>query len=180
VSSARSAPVRRPGSFREDLFYRLNVVPIHLPPLRDRPEDLLLLGRHFLARSARRHGVEEKVLSAAAAARLTQHPWPGNVRELENWMERVTILGEHREVQPEDLPGAPAGTAISLLEEVTSETLSIKQATRDIEKLLITKALNITGGKKFAASQLLEISERALQYKMKIYQIKETEKGISR
>ncbi|MBU1242266.1 sigma-54 dependent transcriptional regulator [Myxococcota bacterium] len=168
------------GTFREDLYYRLNVVPIHLPPLRERPEDLLLLARHFLTRSARRHGVEEKVLSPAAAARLTTHPWPGNVRELENWMERVTILCEHREIQPEDLPGAPAGNTPSLQEKVSAETLSIKQATKDIEKILIVKALKITGGKKFAASQLLEISERALQYKMKVYQIKESEKGTFR
>jgi len=173
------------GAFREDLFYRLNVVPIHLPPLRERPEDLLLLARHFLARSARRHGVEEKTLSPEAAARLTRHPWPGNVRELENWMERVTILVDQREIQPADLPGAPADAGADEVFSATKESgtgkgLSIKRAIRDIEKILITKALNITGGKKFAAAELLEISERALQYKLKLYKINYTAQDSSR
>ena len=180
AATARDLPAAvAGGAFREDLYYRLNVVPIHLPPLRERPEDLLLLARHFLTRSARRHGVDEKTLSPAAAARLTGHPWPGNVRELENWMERVTILCDHREIQPDDLPGALAENAPSAQEKILAETFSIKQAIRDIEKYLIAKALKKTGGKKFAASQLLEISERALQYKMRIYKINESEKGVS-
>ncbi len=169
------------GAFREDLFYRLNVVPIHLPPLRERPEDLLLLARHFLARAARRHGVEEKILSPEAAARLMRYPWPGNVRELENWMERLTILADRRELQPDDLPGptitpAEAPGASRTTQAPDSTSLSIKRAIKDIEKILITEALKITGGKKFAASQLLEISERALQYKIKLYKINYSEK----
>lgn len=171
------------GAFREDLYYRLNVVPIHLPPLRERPEDLLLLARHFLARSARRHGVEEKILSPEAAAGLARHPWPGNVRELENWMERVTILCDQREIQPSDLPFAGPGTGEAGEPgeaTVTSRGLSIKRAIRDIEKNLIIKALNFTGGKKFAAAELLEISERALQYKLKLYKINYTGSDSSR
>ncbi len=159
------------GLFREDLYYRLNVVPIHLPPLRDRQEDLPVLARHFLSLAASKHGVQEKVLAPDALWQLSDYSWPGNVRELENWMERVTILCDGEEIHPEDLPGYSVETPEKPFRKKEHETLSIKQAVRDIERKLITKALNITGGKKFAAAGLLEISERALQYKLKQYNI---------
>jgi len=168
------------GAFREDLYYRLNVVPIHLPPLRERPGDIVLLARHFLAKFARRHNVEEKTLSPGAIRRLEAHAWPGNVRELENWMERVTILTDRREITEEDLPLGNSGSGSFEDPEVLFyfpvQSLSIKTNSESLEQKLIQKAIEKTNGKKFAAAELLEISERALQYKMKQYGINEKDR----
>src|SRR5262249_60898171 len=108
-------PMIRQGSFREDLFYRLNVIPIVLPPLRDRREDIPLLAEHFLARFAQRQGRALR-LSAGATERLLRYAWPGNVRELENAMERLAILARDETIEPGDLPphigaGLALGTA---------------------------------------------------------------------
>jgi two-component system response regulator AtoC len=171
------------GAFREDLYYRLNVVPIHLPPLRERPGDIQLLAHHFLAKFARRHGVKEKTLSAGALRRLEAYTWPGNVRELENWMERVTILSDRMEIAEEDLPLGVQESEnrehASVLLYFPVRSLSIKSNIEEIEKILIRKSLEETKGKKFAAAELLEISERALQYKMKQYKINEKDKDFS-
>ncbi len=90
-------------TFREDLFYRLNVFPIHVPPLRERGDDHALLGAHFLVEACRRNNLESKRLSQAALERLRRHPWPGNVRELKNVMERLAILVDGPEVGEEDV-----------------------------------------------------------------------------
>ncbi len=168
------------GAFREDLYYRLNVVPIHLPPLRERPGDIVLLARHFLAKFAHRHKVAEKILTPGAMQKLESHSWPGNVRELENWMERITILCDHQEITEGDLPlGVPEVSVRETAEALfyfPVRSLSIKTETEELEKILINKSLEKTKGKKFAAAELLEISERALQYKMKQYKINEKEK----
>lgn len=171
------------GTFREDLYYRLNVVPIQLPPLRERTGDIQLLARHFLAKFARRYGVKEKTLSFSALQRLEAYTWPGNVRELENWMERVTILSDRMEITEEDLPLGIPESKIHEHQDVLFyfpvRTLSIKSNIEEIEKILIQKSLEKTKGKKFAAAELLEISERALQYKMKQYKINEKETDVS-
>lgn len=106
------------GRFREDLYYRLNVIPLHLPPLRERGGDVLLLARHFLNRFCQKKARPPLALAAQARRILAAYAWPGNVRELENVMERLSILVDDDVVQPEDLPqkileqvGDPGGTA---------------------------------------------------------------------
>jgi transcriptional regulator with GAF, ATPase, and Fis domain len=94
----------RTGRFREDLFYRLNVIPLHLPPLRERGDDILLLADYFLGRFCKLKQRKKMGLPAVSRELFLKYPWPGNVRELENFMERLSILCEHDEILPEDLP----------------------------------------------------------------------------
>jgi len=156
------------GRFREDLYYRLNVVPIHVPALRERVEDIGELAQFFVARCAERHG-RTVSLTAAAIAALEQQPWPGNVRELENMIERAVVLAETSPIDVDFLgtlmkirSSAPAGD---------DQELSIKKATRSLEQDLIRRALGMTQGNRTNAAKLLEISHRALLYKMKEYGI---------
>jgi len=158
------------GRFREDLYYRLAVVPLVLPPLRERPEDVPELARFFLARHAQRHGRPAVELTDDAAAALAAQPWPGNVRELENVLERALVLAEGPVVDVAFLssvmtmkPAAPPTP--------TDTELSIKKATRELEAGLIRRALGVTQGNRTNAAKLLEISHRALLYKMKEYGI---------
>jgi two-component system response regulator AtoC len=159
------------GQFREDLYYRLNVVGIRLPPLRDRPEDIPLLARHFLARGARlRPDAPVTGFSPAALEAMEGYRWPGNVRELEHAVERALVLCEGPEVREEDLPDelrAPRAPAARPPEG----TLSVKRATRAVEEQLIRQALERTGGNRTRAAELLELSYRALLYKIKEYGI---------
>ena len=174
----------RDGRFREDLFYRLNVVALAIPPLRERAEDIPQLARFFAQRHAARHGVGEVELSDAAAAALCRRPWPGNVRELENTLERAVVFadppaagaGGPRTIDvaalgadPDALDGdAAAGTAAG---PADAATLSIKKASRALEQDLIRQALDRSQGNRTNAAKLLEISHRALLYKMKDYGI---------
>ena len=156
------------GEFREDLFYRLNVVGLRIPPLRERREDVPSLAAHFLARFARlRPELPAPSFSPEALAALAAHRWPGNVRELEHAVERAVVLAEGPVIGEEDLPdavryGPPA-------EPAASGDLSIKRGTRDLEARLIRAALERTGGNRTRAAELLEISYRALLYKIKEY-----------
>ncbi len=159
------------GRFREDLYYRLNVIPIELPPLRDRAEDIPQLARFFAERHATRHGRAGVELSDDVLETLQQQPWPGNVRELENVLERALVLSDGPAV---DL--AFLGTVMNVRAAVvTTDTelseLSIKKATRDLEADFIKRALVVTQGNRTNAAKLLEISHRALLYKMKEYGI---------
>jgi two-component system, NtrC family, response regulator AtoC len=162
------------GQFREDLYYRLDVVGLRLPPLRERTGDVPALARHFLGRFERlRPDAPIAGISEEAMAALQAYRWPGNVRELEHAMERAAVLCEGPLVREEDLPevvrGAPAATppAVALPEA----TLSIKRATRAVEEQLIRQALAQTGGNRTRAAELLELSYRALLYKIKEYGI---------
>ncbi len=156
----------RTGRFREDLFYRLNVLPISIPPLRDRPDDIPALIASFVERHRRRHGAAAE-LSVDAVAWLRRRPWPGNVRELENTVERALVLAEH--------PVIDGGFLEQLLAGHTGGAggvaLSIKKATRSLEIDLIRRALEVTRGNRTTAARLLEISHRALLYKIKEYGI---------
>ena len=156
------------GRFREDLFYRLNVVPVTIPPLRDRAEDIPQLARFFAQRHAARHQRGEVLLSDIAIEALVRQPWPGNVRELENVIERALVLGDGPAI---DLPFL--GTVMTVLPAATptDAELSIKKATRTLEQGLIRRALDVTSGNRTNAAKLLEISHRALLYKMKEYGI---------
>ncbi len=159
------------GDFREDLYYRLNVVGIRLPPLRERPGDIPLLARHFLGKYARlRPDRPVAAISDAALEAMQAYRWPGNVRELEHAIERAVVLCDGPEIGEEDLPDklrepAPAAPPVTL----PDGSLSIKRAARAVEEQLIRKALERTGGNRTRAAEILEISYRALLYKMKEY-----------
>jgi two-component system, NtrC family, response regulator AtoC len=162
------------GAFREDLYWRLNVVAVRLPPLRDRRDDVGALADHFLARCARlRPELSGLALSPEAREALVAHRWPGNVRELEHAIERAVVLADGPVIREEDLPDtvragpAPGRPAVTLPEG----TLSVKRAIRDVEEALIRAALERTGGNRTRAAELLELSYRALLYKIKEYGI---------
>ena len=168
------------GEFREDLYYRLNVVNVRVPPLRERPADIPLLARAFLSRFNRELNREPPVLgfSPEAEALLSSYSWPGNVRELENAMERAVLLAEGEQILPRTLPerlwaappqvSAPPPTPTRPPAE---GNLSLKQAIRDLEESYIRAALRRTRGNRTRAAEVLEISHRALLYKIKEYGI---------
>ena len=157
------------GSFREDLYYRLNVLELELPPLRDRTEDIPLLVEHFIVRhnEAMRTGVTG--VSPRAMDMLMQYGWPGNVRELENVVERALVLSESDLIEVDALPAVIRDSRDGLRAIFDSDELSIKKATRAIEIILIRRALEHTGGNRTAAAKCLELSHRALLYKIKDY-----------
>lgn len=155
------------GNFREDLYYRLNVIEIRLPPLRERTADIEPLALHFVRKYAERFGKSVKGLSKEALRTLKGYAWPGNIRELENAIERAMILEENELIRNETLPiGALSSTP---QEAGADEGLSIKKAQARLEKELIKKALEKTGNNRTRAASLLDISHRALLYKIKSY-----------
>ncbi|MBN9683157.1 MULTISPECIES: sigma-54-dependent transcriptional regulator [unclassified Corallococcus] len=166
------------GDFREDLYYRLNVVNLTLPPLRERREDIPLLAHAFLHRFNRDLNREPPVegFTPEAEALMTAYAWPGNVRELENAMERAVLLAEGTHIAPNSLPEklwaasapAPAGTAAPLQ---AGSDLSLKRAIRELEESYIRAALRRTKGNRTRAAEVLDISHRALLYKIKEYGI---------
>jgi two-component system, NtrC family, response regulator AtoC len=192
IVAATNRPLDRAvaeGRFREDLYYRLAVVTVSLPPLRDRPDDLPLLVRHFLDLHGKRLGVQVEGVDRDAMDALQSYSWPGNVRELENVLERALVLTEGPRLRFEDLPprvrdgggapvGAPAagearteGTAFPEVGPDGEEDLSVKRRGARLEAELIRKALRRTGGHRGKAARLLDLSDRALRYKIKEYGI---------
>ncbi|MBN2194494.1 MAG: sigma-54-dependent Fis family transcriptional regulator [Polyangiaceae bacterium] len=159
------------GRFREDLFYRLNVLPIHVPPLRERREDIPLLVDHFVHRNNGRLGTAIRGLDAEARRLLYEYSWPGNVRELENTVERAMVLTEGDLVTAVDLPERVREARDPVQMQLASGELSVKKTSRIIEEILIRRALTKTKGNRTRAAELLEISHRALLYKLKDYQI---------
>ena len=170
------------GGFRADLFYRLNVFRIHVPPLRERPEDIAPLADQLLAAHARRIGKAIQPLDRAVLDALRAHGWPGNVRELENSLERALILARGPSITVDLLPfgvapaaaarGAEPNPVESEIEvEPGAADLSIKRRGRALEERLIRLALVRTAGNRTRAARLLELSPRALQYKLKEYAI---------
>ncbi len=156
------------GGFREDLYYRLNVIEIALPPLRERPGDIDKLARHFTTLYAKKFRKEVKGLSPEALEALQKYTWPGNVRELENVIERAMILEEADLIEKSSLPmGVSSPRADSSM--ASSVGLSIKKAHEAMERDFIKRALEVTKNNKTRAAELLEISQRALLYKIKTY-----------
>ena len=153
------------GRFRPDLFYRINVVAIALPPLRSRPEDVPDLVQHFVARGAARLGLPASGISPSAMRVLAEHSWPGNVRELENAIERALVLSEGERIEVSHLPDLAAPRD----DTASGDTLSIKVKTSELEKSLIQRALERTRGNRTHAARLLELSHRALLYKIRAY-----------
>jgi two-component system response regulator AtoC len=160
------------GRFREDLFYRLNVVQLKLPPLRERAGEIPALAARFLERHAARLGLPARRISPAAQELLFRYRWPGNVRELENALERALVLSEEEEIEPDALPdvvkraGAKPEPVPSALDP---DDLSVKRGQRVLEAELIRKALERTGGNRTRAAEMLELSPRALLYKIREY-----------
>ncbi len=161
----------RTRQFREDLFYRLNVLPIHLPPLRERADDITLLVEHFIQRHNRRLGTGIQGVTPEAERMLLSYKWPGNVRELENTIERAMVLAEGDQITDKDLPNRIQQSRDTIHMTLASGELSIKKTVRVIEEELIRRALEKTGGNRTLAAKHLEISHRALLYKIKSYGI---------
>ncbi len=162
----------REGTFRSDLYYRINVVRIHLPPLRQRTEDIPPLTRHFIERFAKQLGINVTGFEPAAMKALLGHPWYGNVRQLENVVERAMVLAESATIRPDDLPDFVCNPEASIegpMDVLPADELSIKKQTADLERRLISRALQVTDGNRTKAAELLELSYRALLYKIRDY-----------
>lgn len=163
------------GRFRDDLYYRLNVVAIHIPPLRERVEDIPVLVDHFIEKHNKRLGLDVRRVEPEALRCLVSAPWRGNVRELENCVERAIVLTDTGVIDLDSL--APHVRVLgeasprSLVVSLDDDNLSIKQRSRELEIALITRALKRTGGNRTHAAKILEISHRALLYKLKEYSL---------
>ena len=155
------------GRFRDDLFYRLNVVHLVIPPLRDRAEDVPLLANHFIEAFNGRFEKRVRRIEPPALKALLRFEWPGNVRQLENVMERAVLLAEGDSLALADLPEAVRDSTNAA--PIDDEDLSIKARTAALERSLIEKALERTGGNRTQAAKLLEISYKALVYKIRDY-----------
>ncbi len=160
----------RQGNFREDLFYRLNVIPLHLPPLRERKQDIMALVGHFLEKCCRLMGRPTMTIGKRALEALEDYAWPGNVRELENLVERMVALTEDDTIRLEDLPAvmcsqghAPGDVSL----ELTERGLDMVSAIADIERKLISQALVLSNGVKAQAAALLGINRTTLVEKLK-------------
>jgi len=161
------------GAFREDLFYRLNVVPLVLPPLRERKGDIMLLADHFLKYYAAQYRKNITGFSAGAMELLMRHPFPGNVRELEHAVERAVVMGRHDEVVPADLPEEIGGGVDERLEAIQNvqghERLT--KAMREFERQYIMRVLEEANGNKTLAAKLLGVSRKTLWEKCKMLEI---------
>ena len=158
------------GRFREDLYYRLNVVPIHIPPLRERKEDIPLLVEHFLSKISN----QPRKFSSGAMRMFLGFPWKGNVRELENVIERTALLTEKEEITPADLPNEILGytTDTKEIPELTEAGIDIDAIIGDIEKKYLLKALEKSGGVKKEAAKLLNLSFRSFRHRLSKYKTK--------
>jgi two-component system response regulator AtoC len=161
----------RKGTFREDLYYRLNVLTIKLPPLKQRSEDIPLLCRHFIHRFNKILGKDVKGLTPDAMAQLLQYQWPGNVRELENVLERAMVIADDSQLLAKHLFLEQIQDGRDIQTPAVFEGLSLKNAQKVVEKDLITRALQETRGNRTRAARLLEISHPSLLSKMKAYEI---------
>ena len=160
----------RNGNFRKDLFFRIAVVPIHLPPLRQRPEEIPLLAKHFVERYNRTLDLSLDGIEPEAMKVLLEYSFTGNVRELENVIERAMVLAEGPRLTVSDLPHH-VQSPVRALEEVDlgDDELSVKKHGAILERRLIQKALERTGGNRTKAAELLDLSSRALLYKIRDY-----------
>jgi two-component system response regulator PilR (NtrC family) len=157
------------GSFREDLYYRLNVIPLQLPPLRERKEDIPVLTKHFIEKYSREFGKEIKTISVYALELLMQYPFPGNIRELENIIERSIALETSNIILPENLVlSKDLGQGkLSTIPELPNSGRDLNEELAKFEKRFIEKALEKAGGSKTRAAELLNITYDSLHYRMK-------------
>ena len=170
------------GSFREDLYHRLNVITIELPPLRERGEDIPLLARHFLHLAAEEMGLEEKYLTPETIRVLQQKAWPGNVRQLQNLCRQLCVMAPGEQILPEDLPAslrekAPVGESGESWSKALhgwtrdalfrGQTELMAEARGELEKTILGCALEFTGGKRVEAARLLGLGRNTLTRKLK-------------
>lgn len=170
------------GSFREDLYHRLNVITIELPPLRERGDDIALLARHFLRQAAEEMGLEEKYLLPETIAALQQKTWPGNVRQLQNLCQQLCVMAPGEQIFPEDLPASlrekdlAHGSGESWSEALhgwarkalfNGQTDLMTEARGELEKIILQCALEHTGGKRVEAARLLGLGRNTLTRKLK-------------
>ena len=159
------------GEFREDLYWRLNVVEIHMPPLRERKEDIALLAKHFLGKYAASMNKTVPSIRPEVLGVFNEYPWPGNVRELENVLERAVTLMEGDEITVESLPTRLRTLKMHLRDGADQDLSSLKIRMKDFEKKLIEQMLQEENGNRIKTAERLHISLRALQYKLKEYGI---------
>ena len=168
ASNRDLGPAVAEGILREDLFYRLNVIPIHLPPLRERGDDIPLLVAHFIQKLARETGKDVRGISPEALAILERHRWPGNIRELENAIERAIVLGAgstlHIDALPTELLRPSITRDVTL--EIPPEGLDLEATLESIEQRLLRAALERSGGVQTRAAELLKMSFRQFRYKL--------------
>jgi two-component system response regulator PilR (NtrC family) len=160
------------GILREDLFYRLNVIPIHLPPLRDRREDIPLLVAHFITKLTGEVGRSVKGVSPEALAVLEQYHWPGNIRELENVIERAIVLGSTELLEADALPAGvrQPRDRHDIPVELPSDGIDLEAMLDRIEHRYIQLALERVGGVQTRAAELLRVSFRQFRYKLQKFQ----------
>ncbi len=157
------------GDFRADLYYRLNVIPIHIPPLKERIEDLASQIDYFVLKYSGQYNRGDLEITPEVRAALSAYNWPGNTRELENVIERMVLLSEGNTLARDNLPAELTGIELSGGDKTLKGTRdAIYQAT---ERKMIMEALDKTGGKRTKASKVLGISRRTLQNKIKEYQL---------
>ncbi len=157
------------GAFREDLYYRLNVIPLHIPPLRQRKEDIPLLTKYFIEKYSREFGKEIKQISAYALELLLEYEFPGNIRELENIIERSIVLEQSNIILPENLVLAGAAGKGGYIKEdidIPGEGIDLNKEMAHMERQLIEKALEKAGGAKAKAAELLRVSSDSLRYRI--------------
>ncbi|HEY1204633.1 MAG: sigma-54 dependent transcriptional regulator [Bryobacteraceae bacterium] len=164
----------REGSFREDLFYRLNIVPLRMPPLRERVSDIPLLAHHFVEKVCRNEGIAPKRIAEAAVERLCAYTWPGNVRQLENAVEMaVAMSGEEEVLYPSDFPlpapseGKPLAATAAPSIRLPDDGLDFERTVSRIERSILSQALERTGGNKKQAAQMLRLKRTTLSAKLK-------------
>lgn len=164
----------REGKFREDLYYRINVVPVDIPPLRERRDDIPVLTLSFMDKYTDETHQSKKIISPKAMEMLVRYDWPGNVRELQNMIERAVVLNRSETLTPKSFsfPDRPRKAAISLDDVVIPEEgLSLMKVVEEIEKGYLKKALIQAGGVQIKAAELLHITRKILRYKMEKYDI---------
>jgi len=153
------------GLFREDLYYRLNVFSLHVPPLREHTTDIPLLAMYFLERQAKENGKALEGFSPEAMTILSRHTWPGNVRELENAVERAVVMARGKAIVPEDLPPALVSTRVAQPDEPRVPGASLAE----LERWAILRTLEVTGGSTSRAAEILGVSVRTIQYRLREY-----------
>lgn len=157
------------GRFREDLFYRIKVVTLRIPPLRERTDDMPLLADHFLQQFCEEHGRQQKRISPLALEVLMQYPWPGNVREFRNFIESMVIFHDGSVIEVGDLPTEFRTGRLSSSETPVQVSDGEPRTMMEIERMAILETLGLTGGKRAEAAKVLGIGLRTLQRKLKDY-----------
>ncbi len=165
VASTRERPEQllEEGRLREDLYYRMNVVRLHLPPLRERPHDIELLAQHFLREAVVRHGLAPKALTPEVMQRFRRHAWPGNLREMRHAIESAAVLAVEEEIRVRDLPAGFSVASPSMLRSAAAAGLPLLE----VERAYIREVLESTGGNKSEAARILGIHRKTLHEKLR-------------